>query len=193
MQLNEDRVAVLIGHEGETKNLIEKKTGTFLTIDSEALECFIKVNEEAKIEDDSEELPPVGIRKFLTKFIVEAINMGFNPKKALEVLNEENTLEIIDLEKVLGDSPNRLKRIKGRLIGREGKFRNSIETLAGVQISIYKKYIAIIANQENMKVAKKAINMILQGAPHKPVLHYLQERYEIRKREEFTKMWKPQL
>ena len=93
----------------------------------------------------------------------------------------------------MGHSQKKLQRIKGRLIGREGKFRLSLETYSDALISIYTKFVAIIASQENMKTAKKAINMIIQGAPHKPVLHYLQERYEIRRREEFTKMWKPSL
>ena len=35
--------------------------------------------------------------------------------------------------------------------------------------------------------------MIIQGFPHKTVLGYLTRKYQEKKQEEFTKMWKPVL
>jgi len=50
---------------------------------------------------------------------------GFSPEKALRLLeNEDLVLDVIDLS-TLTDSPADLKRLKGRIIGRNGKTRES--------------------------------------------------------------------
>ncbi len=194
MQLNKDRIGVLIGQDGVTKKLIENRTGTILKIDSEKGICNILVDEDIEEKEiEKKEIPPIGMRKYITKFVVKAINHGFNPNKAIKLTQEDMILEIVDLEKVLGHSRKKLKRMKGRVIGKNGKIRSSLEYFSGCYISVYKKYIAIIGDYERIKIAKKALNMILQGAPHKPVLNYLQEQYERLKQQEFSKMWKPVL
>jgi ribosomal RNA assembly protein len=191
MSLNNDRLAVAIGKEGSTKVRIEKVTGTKIFIDSVSGNYRVESNPDCNPSDLFDENESPGLRIYMTQHILQAINHGFNPEKALKLIDPEFMLEIIDLEKIVGHSEKKLKRIKGRLIGDKGKIRNSFEQFSGVQFSVYKKYIALIGNFESIKVAKKGINMIIQGFPHKTVLGYLTRKYQEKKQEEFTKMWKP--
>jgi ribosomal RNA assembly protein len=197
MPLNKDRIAVLIGKNGETKKKIEQLTGTKLIINSENGEFTIEPTEVTKdmVNESEYDLlsEDIHVRVYQTNFIVEAINHGFNPDKALKLLDPDYMLELINLEEILGQNERRITRIKGRLIGEKGKIRSSIEQFTGVFMSVYGKMIAIIGDFETSKIAKKGITMLLQGSPHKTVLNYLQKEYQDRKRAEFTEMWKPTL
>lgn len=193
MSLSKDRIAVAIGSKGKTKEKIEFETGTIISINSETGDFDIKPQNKITNPDLPPFLESPGVRVYTTKHILEAINYGFNPIKALKLIDPEIMMEIVDLEKILGNSSIKLHRMKGRLIGDQGKIRQSIEKFSGVDISIYDKYIAFLGGYSSMKIAKKAITMILQGSPHKTVLNYLHTEYQKRKQEEFTKMWKPTL
>ena len=193
MSLNKDRLAGAIEKKGETKKKLEEKTGTIIHIDSESGKYRIEANEKAVPLEENEEFESPGLREYITNHILQAINYGFSPDKALTLLKGDKLLEIIDLEKTLSSSEKRLKRIKGRLIGREGKMRSSLEQMTGIILSVHGKFLAIIGDHDSMKVAKKAVNMILQGAPHKPVIDYLRREYQKQKQAEFREMWKPTL
>jgi ribosomal RNA assembly protein len=191
MSIDLKRIAVLIGKNGATKKKLEELTGTKIIINSTTGEYNIVVDQSAETKEKEDELEPMGIRVYLTNNILQAINHGFNPEKALKLLDQEFVFEIIDLEKIVGHSLKKLKRIKGRIIGDKGKIRNSIEQFTKIHLSLEEKTIAIIGDFESIRMAKKAINMLIQGAPHKTVLGYLQRKHQERKREDFTKMWHP--
>ncbi|MHA1584130.1 MAG: KH domain-containing protein [Promethearchaeota archaeon] len=193
MSFDKDRLAVAIGKHGDVKKRIEELSGTKITIDSKTGDYHIEADPRVDPSTLGAELESPGIRTYCTNFVLQAINVGFNPEKALKLLDNEFMLEIIDLEKILGKSDKKIKRMKGRLIGDQGKIRASIEQFTGVNFSVYKKYLALIGDFETIKIAKKAINFILQGSSHKTVMDYLQGEYRKRKQEEFTKMWKPAL
>lgn len=193
MGLEKERIAVIIGKSGETKKMLEEKTGTKIIINSDSGEYQIEFDPNAKMDELNEKLESPEVRVYSTDQIIKAINFGFNPLKALKLLDSDYIFDLIDLEDVLGHSDKKLTRIRGRLIGEEGKIRSSIEQFARVDISIYKKYLAMIGSFESMKIAKKAINMLLQGAPHKAVLNYLHKEYEEQKREDMKSLWKPTL
>jgi ribosomal RNA assembly protein len=75
-------------------------------------------------------------------------------------------------------------RLKGRVIGESGKSRKTIEDLSDTQISVYGKTIGIIGEAENTNMAKKAIDMLLTGAPHSTVFRILERwRRDLRRRE----------
>ena len=195
MSLEKDRIAVVIGKSGDTKKLIEDRTGTKLIINSDTGEYEIEANTEINQENPEENISnePEEVRWYTTNQILQAINYGFNPMKALKLLESEFIFEVVDLESLVGHSEKKVTRIKGRLIGEEGKIRGAIEEFGNVNLSVYKKFIAIIGQFDDVKIAKKAISMLIQGAPHKTVLNYLKKEFEEKKKEDFKSMWKPAL
>jgi ribosomal RNA assembly protein len=69
-----------------------------------------------------------------------------------------------------------MQRLKGRLIGREGKTREVFESMTGARISIYGKTISLIGYPEQNSVARTGIDMLLKGSSHGPVYNFLEKK-----------------
>ena len=169
-----ERIGVLIGANGNVKEYIERKLPVKLDINSETGDVIITLKEGA--EDPS--------LLFKAKDVVLAIGRGFSPERAFRLLDEENCiLEIIDLRSMLGRSESALKRIKGRIIGRDGKTRAIIEEMSGALVSVYGHTVAIIGDFDQVNVAREAVNMLINGSEHASVYRFLQrKRQEIKRR-----------
>jgi len=184
MKIRKDRIAVIIGKNGETKKEIEEALGVQIVLDSESGDCDIKpVIEHPKYG-------PLNI--FTAQKVVNAINRGFNPVKAMKLLDEMFDVEIFNLYDLLGKSEKKIKRLKGRIIGRNGEMRKAIERFAESYVSVYGKTVSIISDYDNLQIARKAVNMLLSGMPHHSVLKFLENKYNDKKKEEFRKLYKPQ-
>jgi ribosomal RNA assembly protein len=96
------------------------------------------------------------------------------------------------IKNILGKSEKKLKRIKGRIIGRNGEIRKAIERYAECYVSIFGKTVSIIADYENLQIARKAINMLINGMPHHTVLKFLENKYSEKQKEKFKEMYKPE-
>ena len=169
-----ERIGVLIGANGNVKEYIERKLPVKLDINSETGDVIITLKEGA--EDPS--------LLFKAKDVVLAIGRGFSPERAFRLLDEEDCiLEIIDLRSILGRSESALKRIKGRIIGRDGKTRAIIEEMSGALVSVYGHTVAIIGDFDQVNVAREAVNMLINGSEHASVYRFLQrKRQEIKRR-----------
>lgn len=184
MKIGKNRIAVLIGKDGEIKKEIEKALAVKINLDSKTGECEI--------------LPLINvlnynpINVYTAEKIVNAINRGFNPVKAMKLLDETYELEIFNLFLLLGKSDKRIKRIKGRIIGRNGEMRKAIEKFAESYISVYGKTVSIIADYENLQIARKAVSMLINGMPHHVALRFLENKYNEKKKEQFRQMYKPE-
>ena len=178
LKIPQDRIGVLIGTNGETKQKIEKTTHTWLDIDGEEGTVIVSPSEE--MED------PLGVWK--TNHVVKAIGRGFNPEIALKLNEDDIYLEIIKLTLYVGKSKKALARQKGRIIGKDGRTREIIISMAEVDMAIYGKTVAFIGELENVMVAKEAVEMILNGSQHKSVYGFLESKQSDRKMKEFKSM-----
>ena len=175
LKIPRDRIGVLIGTNGETKEKIEKITKTQLDIDGEEGTVAISPTEEM---DD-----PLGVWK--TTHTIRAIGRGFNPEMALKLNDDDVYLEIIKLPLYVGKSKKSLARQKGRIIGKDGKTREIIINMAEVDMAVYGKTVSLIGDFENVMVAKEAVEMILNGSRHKSVYSFLESKQNDRKMREF--------
>lgn len=158
IRIPEDRVSVLIGSGGETKRAIEQRT-----------KCKLEISEtEVSIEGDA-------MDEWIAKDIVHAIGRGFNPDKAMVLANDGYVFELMDLSE-FGSTPASRSRIKGRLIGANGRARRFIEQHSGALMSVYGKTVALIGPFDSVAVAKEAVSMILGGARHSAVYRMLEKR-----------------
>jgi ribosomal RNA assembly protein len=175
-----DRIAVIIGKDGEVKKKIETLTQTSIEIDSTDGIVHIMNSPEAD--------NPLSVWK--ARDIIQAIGRGFSPEKALRLADEDVYLEVIDLETFFGRNENAIKRIKGRIIGEAGKTRQLIEELTGTVVSVYGNTVSLISEIESMKAAKKAVMMLIDGLSHSTVYQFLyKKRRELK--QEGTNLWKP--
>ena len=173
-----DRIGVLIGADGKTRRRIESAFGVKITVESESGGVTVKVNEDQ---------PDVSVM-FTVKNIVKAIGRGFNPKKAMTLQDEDNDLIVIDLEEFVGTSKNAQNRVRGRIIGKEGKSRELLEELTNCLVSVYGGTVAVIGPYEMLQLAKEAVEMLLNGSYHKTVWNHLYA-YRRKMRKEKGELW----
>lgn len=165
IKIPEERVGVLVGPGGSMKHLIEEKTKTTLEIDSETGTVSI-----ASTED------PLASMRVMD--LVRAIGRGFSPERALSILDDEMLiLDVLDLSKMVGTKSD-MARIKGRIIGKDGRSREIMERLSGAKVSVYGKTVAILGYPEQIRIARTAIEMLLEGAPHGNVYSFLEKKHQ---------------
>jgi len=175
LKLPKDRVAVLIGKKGQIKRELEEATKTTLTIDSQEGDVFIR-------GDDALSL-------FTVKEVITAIARGFNPDVAQLLLKQDYSFEMIRMDEFV-KSKNSQIRLKGRVIGRDGKSRQTIETLTDTNICVYGKTIGIIGQTSNASIARRAIVSLLSGSLHASVFKWLEkQRRDFKKLEIEEKKW----
>lgn len=171
IKIPKERIAVLIGKEGEIKEKIEEETATKIDIDSKEGDVFIAGDEALSL--------------YTAREIVKAIARGFNPEVALKLLKQDYSFELVDLGAYVKDKQNHLLRIKGRIIGKEGKSRRLIEDMTETNLSIYGKTIGVIGAYDSVVIAKKAIESLITGSPHSSVYKWLEKKRRELKRREF--------
>jgi len=150
LKIPENRIPVLIGRTGEIKRKIEAATHTKISVEDEII-----IKGEALGRLDAEN-------------IIKAIGRGFAPGKAMELLEDDKILCIIQL-------PSGSDRIKARIIGTKGKARRNLERLSKTYISLYGKTVSIIGSYENVETAKRAIEKFISGSAHKNVYRFLEK------------------
>ncbi|MBD3164823.1 RNA-processing protein [Candidatus Woesearchaeota archaeon] len=170
IKIPKERVAVLIGKNGKTKKDIEKDTKTNLEIDSKEGDVVIKGED--------------GLGIYTAKEVVAAIGRGFNPEIALLLLKVDYSFESINLKDYVGKSKSSQTRLKGRIIGKEGKARTHLEELTGCYISVYGKTVSIIGTVDSVLTGHRAIGMLIEGSTHATVYKWLEKKRREMKRKE---------
>lgn len=148
-----DRIRVIM--DKKAKERIEKE-----------LDVKISFNENM-VEIDGE-----GVNLFQAKSIVKAIGRGFSPKKAFRLFDEEEAMDIIEMS---GMKENKIKILRSRLIGTNGKTRKLIERFSGCSVSVYGKTVSLIGKYDQIAIAKGAVDMIIRGSKHSKVYGFLQQ------------------
>jgi ribosomal RNA assembly protein len=125
-----------------------------------------------KIEIESDRLCITGTpySEFLAKNIVFAFGRGFDINIARLLSNENYYFSSIDLKHALG-SEKRIKQIKARIIGQNGRTKSYIENVSAAKMSVYGDTVSFIGN-----------NTLIGGGTHK--LAYLRMEAAHRKNKE---------
>jgi ribosomal RNA assembly protein len=173
VRIPKERVGVLVGPDGKTKQYIEDRLNVTLQINSEAGDVTILIPENA--EDPSV--------LFRARDVVTAIGRGFAPEHAFRLIRDEDTVfDVVDLRAIFGRSESDIKRVKGRIIGMEGKTRKLIEELSGADVVVYGHTVGIIGTFEQANIGRTAVQMLIDGCQHHSVYKYLaKKRHEMKK------------
>jgi ribosomal RNA assembly protein len=158
IRIPEERVRILIGESGVTKKMLEERT-----------KCKVDVSDgEVSVEGEA-------LEEWVAKDVVHAIGRGFSPDRALMLLNEGYVLDFVELEE-FATTPKAKERIRGRLIGENGRTRKFIERNSGALMSVYGKTAAFIGPFDGVAVAKEAATMLASGARHAGVYRFIEKK-----------------
>ncbi len=164
VKIPQDRIGALIGEGGETMREIEDRAEVRLDVDSE--------NGSVRIEGTGDP-----VRALKGPDVVRAIGRGFPPEEALTLLDGEmRMLDVVDIDAAARNSNDR-QRLKGRLIGENGRTRELMEELTGASVVIYGSTLAAIGEPHEVEVVREAAEMLLGGAPHGTVYSFLERKH----------------
>lgn len=170
IKIPKDRIAVLIGVKGKDKHDLEDWSGAKIEVDSTEGDVVITGKDALKL--------------FELREIIQAIARGFSPETASLLLKPDYMLEIINLKDYGLDKPNKLARVKARVIGTGGKARRVVEELTETQVCVYGKTIGIIGECNGVTSAKRAIELLVKGSMHSTVFKWLEDQRRKAKREQ---------
>jgi ribosomal RNA assembly protein len=170
IKIPKDRIAVLIGVKGKDKKELEEWSSARIHVDSDEGDVVIFGKDALKL--------------FELREIIQAIARGFSPETARLLLKPDYMLEIINLKDYGLNNPNKLARVKARVIGTGGKARRVIEQLTGTEVCVYGKTIGIIGECGNVTTARRAIELLIKGSMHSTVYKWLEDQRRKAKRDE---------
>jgi ribosomal RNA assembly protein len=156
LKIPAERVSTLLGEGGATQRTVEQKCKVELRVDKDG---------DVEIIGDPADI-------FFAKDVIKAIGRGFPPNQALKLMDHDFGLFIVQLKEI-ANSDKAIIRLKGRVIGENGKIKNRIEESTDSFLSVYGSTIAIISRSDTMEYAKEAVMVLLEGAQHATVLGFL--------------------
>lgn len=169
LKIPKDRVAVLIGPKGKQKRELQSQTKSKIAVDSK--------------EGDVRLTGKDSLALFTLKEVVAAIGRGFNPEIAQLLFKQDYVLEIVSIADY-SQAKSHLQRMRGRVIGADGKARVTIERLTETFMVVYGKTVAIIGTTERTMLARRAVESLLEGSTHAAVYKWLEKGAKaIRKKE----------
>lgn len=152
----------------QKRELILKKNKKIKEEIERMTETKIEMNDELTIEGE-----PLNV--YQAKQVLKAFGRGFDVKDALNLLDDEYGLEIINLTEFT-KSKKRLKTLKGRIIGTGGKTKEYIEKFTDVKLSVFGKTVSIIGRWDKINIAREAVMMLIRGCMHKTLYRWLERR-----------------
>lgn len=153
----------------KTRNLKQKK---------EELEKKLDV----KIEIRGKTVTIVGnaFNEYEANLVLEAIEFGFPIKKALSLKGEEIIFRKIPLKEFT--RRKNLKEVRGRIIGREGKTKRTIEEISGCEVILKDNVVGILGPAENIEEATTALQNLIRGSKQSNVYRFLEKMNTRKKR-----------
>ncbi|MBD3209726.1 RNA-processing protein [Candidatus Woesearchaeota archaeon] len=169
LKVPKDRIAVLIGPQGKVKQELEEQTKTSIKVDSKEGDVSLQGKDSLAL--------------FALREVVKAIGRGFNPEIATLLLKQDYVIEIVNCNDY-AQQKSHVQRLRGRVIGADGKARTTIEHVTETSIVVYGKTISIIGTTERAMLARRAVELLLEGSTHAAVYKWLEKNIkQFRKKE----------
>ena len=162
VRVPKERIAVIIGKDGESKKQIEAIGEVKISIESDTGDVNIFQRGDP-------------LKANITASVIQAIGRGFSPLNASMLYEENYQLIVISLRDFAKPGSHRIEQIRARLIGTGGKTRKVVEELTSTHISVYGDTVSIIGDYVAIEYAKEAINMLINGSKQRTVYTYLEK------------------
>jgi len=174
-----ERIGAVLGKDGTTKAQIESAFKVKLTVSSDSGTIEVTPSQD---NDD----PSTILR---ARDVVTAVGRGFSPDRAMALTDDNTVLDVIDLHELFGKSESDINRVKGRVIGSEGKMRRLLEEMTEAKVSVYGSTISMIGEFESVSAARQAIEMLLKGKQHSSVYKFLRRTKSETKKRKTLELW----
>lgn len=130
------------------------------------------VNADIRLDGNEVEIDGDPLEEIRAYNIVKAVGRGFDAEDALRLLEDNADICVIDVTRY-ANTDNAKRRLKGRVIGRDGETRRKIEEDTDTAIAVYGKTVSIVGKLQHVEVAREAVTMLLDGRSHATVYKHL--------------------
>jgi ribosomal RNA assembly protein len=128
------------------------------------------------------EISGEGIDVWICSKAIQGIARGLDWEEVRCIKDDDYEIAILDAKEFGRGTKKDTIRLKGRVIGEEGKSRRHIEEDTGTTLRIYGKTVSIVGKIEDVEIAKRVVIMLLEGAKHSTVYRFLDRENLKRKR-----------
>jgi len=111
-------------------------------------------------------------KEYIAEKIIEAISIGFSLSEAFQLKDEDFMFEMINIKD--HTTKKNLERIKGRIIGKDGRAKNTLSQLTKCNFEVKDNIVGIIGPAECIENAQNAIISLINGSKHANVYGYLE-------------------
>ncbi len=132
------------------------------------LKCAIEIVEGNEVTINGE-----AYDEYNAKNVIQAFGRGFEIEKAYKLLNDDYFCKFTNLKDFLRNE-EQIRRIKARIIGREGKTKLYIEEISGANLSIYGNTVGMIGTIGQLEIASAALQVLLEGGTHKKAYNIME-------------------
>ncbi len=105
------------------------------------------------------------LEEYNARTVMQAFARGFDLNTSCLLLGDDCYFESVDMKGLLKKS-ERVKRIKARVIGREGKTKEYVQEVSGAHVCIYGDTVSFIGTLGQIKTARAAMDTLLEGGTH---------------------------
>jgi len=141
-----------------------------------------RLNCEIELDENTVRIKGESYDEYNAKNVMQAFGRGFDINKAYRLLNEDCFFQQVNLKDAFR-SRDQLARVKARLIGKEGRAKEYIESVSGVDMAVYGGTVCTIGSADELKIADAAIQVIIDGGMHKTA-YMIMEKEKLKLREE---------
>ena len=115
------------------------------------------------------------INEYAAGLVIDALNLGFPFSTAMLIKEEDFLFEVLNIK----DYTRRhdLERIKGRIIGKEGKTLKTLHQLTKCYFEIKDNNIGILGHPEYIKNAQEAVISLIKGSKQGNVYAFLEKHH----------------
>ena len=117
------------------------------------------------VNDDVVEIKGEAYGEYIARNVIYAFGRGFEMDVASKLSEDDYYFNSIDLGQVLSDK--RLKQVKARIIGEEGRTKRYIEEVSGSKLSVYGDTVSLIGTIDEINEAETALNTLIEGGTHR--------------------------
>lgn len=120
------------------------------------------------------------VDEYEASLILEAIDLGFSAKKALQLKDPDMVFRRLNIKKFT--KPQRIPDVRSRIIGTEGKTKRTIENIGSCDMVIKGNEIGLICPAETLEETTTAISNLIRGSKQGNVYAFLEKMNRERKK-----------
>lgn len=112
------------------------------------------------------------LNEYEASIILDALGLGFSAEKALLLLDENIQFKKINIKEFT--RRKKIKDVRARVIGKEGKTKRTMETIADCDIVVNGNTVGIIGPIESIDEAVTALTNLIRGSKEANVYNFME-------------------